>query len=116
MNIHSRDFQPGCKIEENIEEAIKSSNNAIILMSAGFTTSRWCVDEFTHCYIEHVEDPAFKLFIIMMEPLERLTDVTPNMKTLFAEQTYLELRDPELFTKLSRYLRPDNNSDTNDSD
>ena len=84
MNIHSRDFQPGCKIEENIEEAIKSSNNAIILMSAGFTTSRWCADEFTHCYIEHVEDPAFKLFVIMMEPLERLTDVTPNMKTLFA--------------------------------
>ena len=84
MNIHSKDFQPGCKIEENIEEAIKSSNNAIILMSAGFTTSRWCADEFTHCYIEHVEDPAFKLFVIMMEPLERLTDVTPNMKSLFA--------------------------------
>ena len=108
MNIHSRDFQPGCKIDENIE-AIKSSNNAI-------TTSRWCADEFTHCYIEHVEDPAFKLFVIMMEPLERLTDVTPNMKTLFAEQTYLELEDPQLFTKLSRYLRPDDNSDTNNSD
>ena len=80
MNIHSRDFQPGCKIDENIEEAIKSSNNAVILMSAGFTTSRWCADEFTHCYIEHVEDPAFKLFVIMMEPLERLTHVTPNMR------------------------------------
>ena len=60
LHIHSIDFEPGRKIEENIEEAIKSSNNAIILMSAGFTTSKWCADEFSHCYIEHVDDPSFK--------------------------------------------------------
>ena len=67
LNIHSRNFQPGRNIDENIEDAIESSNNAIILVSAGFTTSKWCADEFTHCYIEHIEDPSFKLFIIMME-------------------------------------------------
>ena len=116
LKIHGRDFEPGRKIDVNIEEAIKSSNNAIILMSAGFTTSEWCADEFTHCYIEHVDDPSFKLFIIVMEPVEILTDMTPNMKKLLKEQTYLELQDPDLFTKLSRYLKPDDDSDTKDSD
>ena len=75
LKIHSRDFQPGRKIEENMEEAIKSSNNAIILISSGFITSRWCADEFTHCYIEHIEDPSFKLFAIMMCPVGSLTDL-----------------------------------------
>ena len=71
-------------------------------MSAGFTSSRWCVDEFTHCYIEHIDDPAFKLFVIMMEPIKDLKDLTPNMKKLFTEQTYLDINDPELFTKLAQ--------------
>ena len=116
LKIHGRDFEPGHKIDENIEEAIKSSNNAIVLMSAGFATSEWCADEFSHCYIEHVEDPSFKLFIIVMEPVGILTDMTPNMKKVLKEQTYLELQDPDLFTKLSRYLKPDDDNDANDSD
>ena len=116
LKIHSRDFEPGRKIHANIEEAIKSSNNAIVLMSAGFTTSRWCADEFDHCYIEHVDDPAFKLFIVVMEAVKNLPDLTLNMKKVLNEQTYLELGDPDLFTKLCRYLKPDEDSDTNDSD
>ena len=85
-------------------------------MSAGFTTSRWCADEFTHCYIEHVDDPSFKLFIVVMETVKNLPDLTLNMKRLLNEQTYLELGDPDLFTKLRRYLKPDEDSDADDSD
>ena len=114
--IHSRNFKPGRKIEENIEDATKSSNNAIIILSSSFTTSRWYTDEFTHCYIEHVEDPAFKLFVIMMNPLGNLTDLTPNMRRLLTEETYLEVDNPELFSRLGRYLRPDNDADISDND
>ena len=116
LHIHSQDFQPGRNIEENIEEAIKSSNNAIVLVSTGFINSRWCMNEFSHCYIEHVEDPSFKLLVIMMEPGVNLTDLPPNMKKLVTEQTYLELTDPELFTKLARCLRPENDADVTDTD
>ena len=63
-----------------------------------------------------MEDPSFKLFIIVMEPVRDLPDLTLNMKKLLMEQTYLELQDPDLFTKLSKYLKPDDDSDTNDSD
>ena len=114
--IHGIDFQPGRRIEENIETAIKSSNNAIILMSSGFTTSRWCTDEFTHCYIEHIDDPAFKMFVIMMDPVGMLTDLTPNMRRLLTEETYLEVDDPQLFLRLARYLRPGNDVNISDND
>ena len=114
--IHTRDFQIGQRIDANIERAIQSSNNALILMSAGFTKSKWCADEFDHCYYEHVEDPAFKLFVIMMDPVGNLTELEPNMKKTLKEVTYLELEDPEIFPKLYKQLKPDNNGDVNNSE
>ena len=116
LHIHSQDFQPGRNIEENIEEAIKSSNNAVILVSTGFINSRWCMNEFSHCYIEHVEDPSFKLFVIMMQPMKELPQLPLNMKELVTEQTYLERIDPKLFTKLARCLTPENDADVTDTD
>ena len=48
--IHSRNFTPGRDIKDNIEEAIKGSNSAIVVMSQGFVDSMWCKEEFMHCY------------------------------------------------------------------
>ena len=116
LKIHSRDFKLGCKVEDNIKDAIMTSNNAIVLVSAGFIKSRWCMKEFTHCYIEHTEDPAFKLFVIMMQPMRELPQLPLNMKELVTEQTYVERRDPELFTKLAGCLTPQNDSDVTDTE
>ena len=63
-----------------------------------------------------MEDPDFKLFIIVMEPVRDLPDLTLNLKKLLNEQTYLELHDPDLFTKLSKYLKSDDDNDANDID
>ena len=104
LHIHSRDFTPGCDIIDNIEEAIEGSNSAIIVMSQGFVDSMWCKEEFTHCYIENMKDAAFKLFVIMMQPAETLVNISPYMKTFFDTKTYLEVDDPELFTKLAALL------------
>ena len=116
LNIHFKDFQPGRNIEDNIEDAMKSSNNAIILVSNGFMNSDWCVKEFTHCYIKHVEDPSFKLFLIMMKPVRELPQLSLNMNDLIRKQTYLECTDHNLFTKLVKCLRPENDADVTDSD
>ena len=60
-----------------------------------------------------MEDPAFKLFVIMMEHVAHLT---PNMRRLLTEETYLEVDDPGVFPRLARYLRPDNDADTSYND
>ena len=102
--IHSRDLTPGRDIKDNIEEAIEGSNSAIIVMSQGFVDSMWCKEEFTHCYIENMKDPAFNLFVIMMQPADTLVNISPYMKTFFANKTYLQIKDPEFLSKLATYL------------
>ena len=104
LYIHSRNFTPGRDIKDNIEEAIESSNSAIIIMSQGFVDSMWCKEEFTHCYIENMKDAAFNLFVIMMQPVDTLDNTSPYMKTFFETKTYLDVNDPELFTKLAALL------------
>ena len=111
--IHHRDFELGKKVEYNLNHAIDTSNNAIILLTGVFLQSQWCLDEFTHCCIEHVEDPGFKLFVAMMEPEKDLdkSKLPLNLKKLIKEQTYLERRDPDFFNKLADSLkREDDNT------
>ena len=124
LYTHSRNFTPGRDIKDNIEAAIEDSNSAILLMSQGFVDSIWCKEEFTHCYIENMNDPAFHLFVIMMQPADTLVNTSNYMKTFFETKTYLDVNDPELFTKLATLLdearKPDNddvdnhNNDNND--
>ena len=112
--IHSRDFTPGRDIKDNIEEAIEGSNSAIIIMSQGFVDSMWCKEEFTHCYIENMKDPAFNLFVIMMQPVDTLVNISDYMKTFIANKTYLQIKDPELFTKLGNHLEDAKQLDNDD--
>ena len=72
-------------------------------MSQGFVDSKWCKEEFTHCYLENMDDAAFNLFVIMMQPADTLVNISPYMKTFFANKTYLQLKDPELFSKLEKH-------------
>ena len=102
--IHSRNFTPGRDIKDNIEEAIEGSNSAIIVMSQGFVDSPWCKEEFMHCYLENMQDAEFFLFVIMMQPADTLVNISNYMKTFFAKKTYLQVNDPELFTKLATHL------------
>ena len=103
--IHSKDFMPGVHIKDNITEAIRNSNSAIIVLSRGFVDSIWCREEFSDCYIENMKDPAFRLFVILVEPLENLTNLSEYMKSFVSRQTFLPCDDPQLFQKIGDYLQ-----------
>ena len=114
--MHSRDFTQGRDIKDNIEEAIEGSNSANIIMSKGFVDSIWCREEFTQCYIENMKDAAFNLFVIMMQPADTLVNISPYMKTFIANKTYLQMKDPELFSKLAKHLENVKQLDNDDID
>ena len=117
--IHKRNFKPSYTIKWNIWNAIKNSNSAIIVMSQDFVDSMWCRDEFEGCYVENLEDAAFRLFVIMMQPVESLQNTDAYMKSFFASRTYLERTDNKLFKKISEYLtsvkRPLQDNENEDS-
>ena len=114
--IHNRNFIPGHDITQNIEDAIEVSNSAIIVMSQRFVDSMWCKEEFKHCYIENMKDPAFNLFVIMMQPADTLVNISNYMKTFIDTKTYLNVNDPELFSKLATHLENARQPDNGDSD
>ena len=102
--IHRRDFKAGWDIKWNIMNAIRNSNSAIIIMSQDYINSLWCVEEFEDCYMENMKDPAFKLFVILMQPADKLAVTNEYIKSFFAKKTYLEREDPKLFKKMAEYL------------
>ena len=51
-----------------------------------------------------MRDPAFKLFVIMMQPTETLENTSLYMDSFFDHKTYLERNDEKLFRKISNYL------------
>ena len=73
-----------------------------------------CKEEFTLCYIENMKDAAFNLFVIMMQPADTLVNISPYTKTFFANKTYLQVDDPELFTKLAAHLETSNHPENDD--
>ena len=78
--------------------------------------SMWCKEEFTHCYIENMEDESFNLFVIMMQPADTLVNISPYMKTFFANKTYLQRGDPKLFIKLATHLKDARQQDDDNND
>ena len=102
--VHERDFLPGLHIKDNIKDAITNSNSAIIVMSQAFIDSDWCQEEFAHCYMENMKDPAFKIFMIMMQPAECLDNLSEYMNNFIKSRTYLSKYDPKLFQKIVSYL------------
>ena len=102
--LHTRDFIPGAHIMLNIQQAIENSNSAIIILSQDFVSSPWCRAEFEYCYTENINYPAFRLFVIMMQPAGTIKDVVPSMKHFMSQQTYLEKNDPDLLQKIAEYL------------
>ena len=102
---HSRHFVVGVHIFDNIQEAIEKSNSAIIVMSQDFTNNHWCKQEFTYCCIENMMDPAFRLFVIMMQPPNTLVNPSSCIRKFIAQKTYLDKDDPDLIEKIVKYLR-----------
>ena len=102
--IHRDHFQPGRTIKRNVIGAIQKSNSAIIIISQDFVNSVWCREEFADCYVENMNDPAFKLCVIMLQPVEELENLSEYMTSYFSRYTYLEKNDPHLFTKIAEHL------------
>ena len=102
--IHRRDFRAAWDIKWNIMNAIRNSNSAIIVMSQDYVNSLWCKEEFEDCYMENMKDPAFKMFVIKMQPMETLEIKNEYIKCFLSRKTYLERDDPKLFKKIAEYL------------
>ena len=54
--------------------------------------------------MENMKDPAFKLFVILLQPAKCLDVKNEYIICFLGRKTYLEMGDPDLFQKISKYL------------
>ena len=51
-----------------------------------------------------MKDPAFRLFVRMMQSPDTLVNLSKHMAVFIAQKTYLEVNNPILFEKIAKYL------------
>ena len=51
-----------------------------------------------------MRDTAFKMFVIMRQPVNILENLSQYMESFFTTKTYLDANDPVLFDKITKYL------------
>ncbi|XP_070552954.1 uncharacterized protein [Ptychodera flava] len=87
--VHSRDFQVGAAIMDNILDAIQNSSRTILVLSPWFVQSEWCRFEYEKAQAEMLRIGT-KIIPIMFEDITRLDDVDPSLKSLLNVVTYLK--------------------------
>ncbi len=102
---HERNFTLGHYATRNVQSAIQNSNSAIFLIGKNFLKSGMCVKEYEDSTTENIRDPSFRLFVIMMEPVEDLKNVHKELIDYIQQRTYAKVEDPDKFERIMKYLR-----------
>lgn len=69
---------------------IDKSRRAIIVMTPAFLESNWTRAEFFHATAKAIDDPFFKVIIIMLKPIDDVQYIVPGIKEFLMVHTYIE--------------------------
>jgi toll-like receptor 13 len=94
--LHDRDFLPGDNIADNIIRAIRNSKTTVIVLSADFLKSEWCLYEFNMARMESIYSRAGSncLLVVMYEDVSD-RDMPNEMLEWIRSNTYLEFTREE---------------------
>ena len=112
---NDRDYIPGLPMSKNLENAVESSNCAIIILSMGFFESNRRQQDLQRCLMEHKNDPSFQVFIIFTEKKRQLkTHLQKSflqssgnreyIRFIFSKDRCLDFNDPKLYVKLFKKI------------
>ena len=80
---------------DTLREAVKSSNQAIVILSCGFLKNIWCMEELDLCLTEQLTDPLFKVVMILTEDENTLLNIISDEKS----------QSSGLFARIASHLR-----------
>ena len=103
--VHPRDFLAGNLIKENIIYGIQNSNALLAMMSPEYAASHWCKDEFEEAIFEHRKDPAFRILVVLLQPVDSLGELSPYLQSFLQNRTYLSIDDAEIWPKIRNILQ-----------
>lgn len=103
--IHTRDWNVGEMIPEQIIHSVESSRRTIIVLTSDYIQSMWSKMEFSKAHDMGLQDRAPRVIIIVHGDLPPVKDMNEDLQSYIKMNTYLESSDPWFWQKL-RYALP----------
>ena len=101
-----RDFVPGRRIMENIDEHITISRHVLCLLSVNFLESGYCVQEFVLTHQKDSSSNSKQLLVLMIENITCVVNKTriPELRNYLKEYTCIEHANEIWFNQLMRAI------------
>lgn len=93
VTIQEWDFMPGDNFVQKIDEALKTCNKMIIILSEAYIKSKWCTSEWTSKLTEQNSSNKNKIIPIKIQPFELKGLLSPIVYINIVDKTEEEARN-----------------------
>eukprot|EP00092_Neocalanus_flemingeri_P030633 GFUD01033261.1.p1 GENE.GFUD01033261.1~~GFUD01033261.1.p1 ORF type:complete len:1088 (+),score=206.14 GFUD01033261.1:331-3594(+) len=103
--IHTRDWNIGQMIPDQIVQSVHSSRRTLIVLSKAYIESMWTKLEFRAAHTQAMQDKTQRVILIVIGQLPADENLDTDLKKYISLNTYLDSQDPWFWQKL-RYAMP----------
>ena len=98
--IHTRDWNVGEMIPDQIIHSVESSRRTIIVLSKSYIDSMWTKLEFRAAHKQALQDRTQRVIIVVLGELPKKDDMEEDLQKYISLNTYLDSEDPWFWQKL----------------
>ena len=98
--IHTRDWNAGEMIPDQIMHSVESSRRTIIVLSKPYIQSMWTKLEFRAAHTQALQDKTQRVIIIVKGELPKVEEMEEDLQKYISLNTYLHADDPWFWQKL----------------
>ena len=98
--IHTRDWNAGQMIPDQIMHSVESSRRTIIVLSKPYIQSMWTKLEFRAAHTQALQDKTQRVIIIVKGELPKVEEMEEDLQKYISLNTYLHADDPWFWQKL----------------
>ena len=98
--IHTRDWNVGEMIPDQIIHSVESSRRTIIVLSRSYIDSMWTKLEFRAAHKQALQDRTQRVILILIESLPDLSSLDDDLQRYIKTNTYLDSKDHWFWQKL----------------
>ena len=98
--IHTRDWNAGQMIPDQIMHSVESSRRTIIVLSKPYIQSMWTKLEFRAAHTQALQDKTQRVIIIVKGELPEMNSLDEDLQKYISLNTHLDTGDPWFWQKL----------------
>ena len=98
--IHTRDWNAGEMIPDQIMHSVESSRRTIIVLSKPYIQSMWTKLEFRAAHTQALQDKTQRVIIIVKGELPEMNSLDEDLQKYISLNAHLDSSDPWFWQKL----------------